>query len=519
MPVTRHSAEESREGSHHRVHSMADFTAHPGSSTFPAGFQGQPAVQRMLLDDCHANQAARARLPPAPDARFPIQAMSFSRFSGLGLLTNWSYNETETALLEKERKAREAVDGLMEHFEDANRPDLEPPDSVRNLNRDLETVEDASYGADELDDAKTELDRIIREADRISSQQATLLGFDEAFAQGSPQEIPSGYELLKEIRRYLANPRLQDLPRMRLLMDAYTQWVSDAMMRVPGSPMSSFLKLKQRSAEAAAEMNTAYFTGLTRRDYQTARAKYETACIRLGTVNLSLPLAVSGAKPKAREDWHSPFDPGAMMLAAALVANRFEPHLLVGLPTGGVHAANKLAGALATKTGRTPVLWYTRPKAVKESSRAIFKGVKTEDILHDDEVDQLRGQLKAKGKRGGTLKIVIIDDGVVSGTTIALAKEFYEKAFGEHYPRILARTAVIKGGRGNEMETLPRGNANEIDFVVNQTDDRAGPRDMGEQKDVPEARTQQRGVSLGAVIDIHKPGSKETMHLSQTLTS
>jgi hypoxanthine phosphoribosyltransferase len=107
-----------------------------------------------------------------------------------------------------------------------------------------------------------------------------------------------------------------------------------------------------------------------------------------------------------------------LILAAVLNDSNFVPDLLVGLPTGGVHAANKLSGALSVLKGEMPLLWYTRPQAVKEESKAIFDGVDDSQKFREQELSLLVEALKRKVPQGQALKILIVDDGAVSGQTL-----------------------------------------------------------------------------------------------------
>lgn len=457
-----------------------------------------------------------AGVEPGPDH------LSFERFTGLSRLVNWFYSSDEERILAHERQIGENLGEferlIREHpsyLGARNSPDLA---RLAEIERELGALRARPVRAADYARVTARLDELRRRLDELSVKQAVLLGLDASFAKGSPQTLPEPKALLAEIEQLAFEGSLRDLGRLRYLVDALSQWSSDAILRTPAKDVGQVLHYKARVAEAAAALNEAFFRGLVTRDYDGTRGALARATGLLKRLHLPLLLGAEGASPKAREDFKTAFDSGAMGLAASLADSGLRPALVVGLPTGGAHAANKLAGALAVRQGRAPALWYTRPQAVKESSKAIFTGVEPKQLLHAEEIDYLRGRLAESGGDS----IVIIDDGAVSGKTLELARALYQ----EHFPKLRIVTATIKGGSAVESDVLPSGADNTIDFVVNQTDDRVGPRAVMKTKEPLRSEAKLFGrevdvsneITLATLIDVHSAqGTVRTIPLGETL--
>lgn len=484
-------------------------------------------LRRALKKDTPPSMEVTAQIEPVLPRREPVASdFTFSRFQGVSRLFNWFYSSKEEELLDLQKRLQESLAETRELFK--NNPAYSGASFSKELDEielELRKLSDQPIKDTEQEAVERKLKALRDRFDQFSAQQAILLGFDSTFAIGSPQTLPSKEELIKEIRNFSVVPSLHQIGRLRYLVDALSQWTSDAIMRYPDEAFLDVLQFKDTVAEAATFINEAFFYGVIKRDYRAAESNYLRATSLLSRLDLTPLLGIEGAEPKAREDWNTPFDPGALMLAATLNDNEFVPDLVVGLPTGGVHAANKLAGALAVLKKERPLLWYTRPRAVKEASKKIFQDVSTDNILRQAEVEFLAEKLKPK-VLSRPLKILVVDDGAVSGKTLEIARQLYTKTFLKHYSKIDVRTAIVKGGSGVEAEILPSGLPNSINYVVNQTNDRVGSpailrerepkrtdgKTFGTQVD-PSAR-----VALDTLVDIHSEKKSRTIKLGETLS-
>ncbi|MTI31083.1 hypothetical protein [Xanthovirga aplysinae] len=457
----------------------------------------------------------------------PREGLTFSRFLGFGRLTNWFYSSKEEQLISLQKNVKDMLDDFNKIYE-GNEDYLaaKKAEELVDIEEKLKQISGLDLSADDYEDVEKQLEDLRMRLDRESVKQEILLGLDSSFAKGSPQELPDKATMVKKMKEFAIKTSINEASEFRYLLDALSQWTSDAVLRIPASAsLEPLFTYKKRVAGCAALINEAFFYGTVKRDYNSAMASYQKACGLLLTIDFDVIAGPKDVKPKAREDFKTPFDPGAMMLAAVLNDSDFVPDLLVGLPTGGAHAANKLAGALGVLKGNRPTLWYTRPQAVKESSRALFDGIEDSQKFRKEELAYIREELLRQTQDGHSPKIVIVDDGAVSGKTLEIARQIYYESFKKEFDGLEVRTATIKGGSTVEFENLPKGAKNTIDYVVNQTNDRVGnPKILrGIEPKSSEARTFGLDVGYDSVplstrVDIiSDSGKARTIRLAETL--
>ena len=497
-----------------RLRRSDDNSSFGAELSFDSSRRGSPETQ--IRDDDQGS--------PEVQVRPEVTDLAFSRFQGVSRIFNWFYSSKEEELLSLQTRIRESLAETRNVFASGAYSGTDLLGKITQFETELQTLSKQPLKPENYAVVETKLRDLRRRFDALSTQQAILLGFDETFAIGAPKSLPPKQELIDEITKLATIPSLRDIGRLRYLVDALSQWTSDAVMRFP-TPVDP--NIKNTVAQAALLLNESFFYGVVKRDYKAAESSHLRAAVLLQDLSIDLDslMKVDGAEPKAREDWNAPFDPGALMLAATLNDDNFIPDLVVGLPTGGAHAANKLAGALSVLKQKQPLLWYTRPQAVKEASKKIFQGVTEDNILRPEEVDFLAEALQA-GSRTKPLRILVVDDGVVSGTTLELAKELYQKKFSGIFKDIQIRSATVKGGSLVEKELLPTDKPNLVDYVVNQTHDRAGNPAILRTREPLRSDAIIFGrevdlsakISLATPVDIHSVSGFRTIKLGETLS-
>lgn len=396
--------------------------------------------------------------------------MSFGRFQGLSRLTNWFYSATESDLLNLEERTREVLSGLLESVQGMDNPPR-LGNQLTDLVRDFRKVSRGTYDADDYEAAERELQRIFDAAERLSY---SISSYDIPLSEGfnaSQEAALAPFGLKKdssladvvEMTLKLANRNdLADVPAVRELLDVLGQWVTDALIKAP--KLSEAVPLKGAILEAAAGVQEAYLTAFVRGERKRARGVYGKAILLLAgrldpkVLSLLAEATLGQAYPKVREASTKPYDTASMMLAQAFLRDGFAPELVVGLPTGGVHAATRVVASLAILGAPRPRLWATRPQGVKEESKAFMKGAKSGDILSPTEVDLLRSW-KVR-------TVAIVDDGFESGGTLVRAKEFYGKAL-----KAEVRTGVIEASTRQMGSEVRRFNENEeLETISNPAD-------------------------------------------------
>ena len=408
-----------------------------------------------------------------------LQPMMFSRFSGVRRLFRWFYNDQEDALLALTKRCRELLNELSVYF--AGSLKRNPPAELLSLIKELDALDVGTHDESQYDSLKLKLQKIFDAADRMSSKLAALdLPLEENFDQSQELALPQAlYQLKKDtsleeiiemIRTFAKAQRLADAGVLRELLDVLAQAVSDAVMKFNSLLLHSAVAMKEQVLTAAGDVHLAYLLATAANDRKKAETYYlkGTAILR-GHVFSSAAFGHFSewtrekAYPKYREASDKPYDTGAIMLAAALVADGFVPDLVVGLPTGGVHAANRVLAALTIMTGKRPLLWTTRPQGVKAESKSFMVDVSSHDIFSLEEKTLLRKRLQ-----GGSTKIAILDDGFVSGETMTIARKIYQTELAD-FCRVDARTGVIEAGLSQMGSTIGVGAddvPNPADYIV-----------------------------------------------------
>lgn len=359
---------------------------------------------------------------------------------------------------------------------------------IANATRMIDAVRGVAFGPDQYEDAQARLDHLDRmvadlgaRVDGVRAQRDVVHQITRAY--GEAQQAFDPTRLVDDIRgAAAARPNLADLPNVRDHLDALTQWMSDAVMRVRSDEvgpedMTALGRVRGQLGRAAALVNRAFYSATLHHDPDAAEQHYGAALQALNRVDLSHLPDVPGARPKQRED-ESGYDTRSALIAAALRDNDFIPDLIIGLPTGGAHAANRIAGALAAMTDRMPEVSYLRPRAVKADSQSIMAGVEDPTRLRDPILAALREQAQ-RVARGGRLNMLIVDDGAESSGTMALAREVMERHAGALADHVEIRTAALNADEtqlDDELVHRTGRRANPFDFMAASRLEAAGPR-------------------------------------------
>ena len=443
---------------------------------------------------------AQARLAaPAPRAAAAVQParvlrpqavaqpLRYARFEGWSRLVNWFSSTEETELDTLERRVEELIEGCRRFVAEKVHRQPALGAEVNELATALQALQREALRDSDLVRAKRTLTQLLERGDRLSTRLAQMLVVEEDVGgrqrpvPGQPEEAKPGNpaELVRRLGEVARLARVTDAGELRELLDFASQWVSDSLLKLnareEARTVAAVTLAKQLVSQASQRAHMAYYLAVLHFDEPGAKRAYAEACATTLRIDFAALLGRTDALPKPREDRTTNFDPGAIAVAAALVENDFIPDLVVGLPTGGTHAANRLAAALQIR-GHHAALWYTRPQGVKAESKAFMEGVSAESLLRPDEVERLRGLLGTAIRRG-EICVVVVDDGAVSGKTLEIAREIYGDELGRAFAcRVRVVTATVKGGSAVERDTLPQGAPNLVDFVYNFTADRAGPR-------------------------------------------
>jgi hypothetical protein len=416
-----------------------------------------------------------------------LQLMSFARFQGFRRMINWTYNSEENELLRLENKAQELLNGLNDYYSNSLKPTL-PGEYIELKNR-FAKVKDSTYSKNEYSVVKSNLESIIADGDNISSKLArTDLPLEEGFDLSQKEALDKAKIIINkettlsqimEIVKTIAQKQdLSDAVILRELTDIFVQFISDAIMKLKddaGRPKA--VQLKADLIDAATDIHTAYLFGSLKKDMKFAEIYYRLGTEKLSRFGASLTELFSNpsestkgkAYPKYREESDKAFESGAIMLASAFIKDNFIPDMVVGLPTGGVHAAHRVVAAINIISGKKPLMWATRPQGVKEESKTFMEGTNPEDILNKQEKEYLMGKLSKESK----INIAVVDDGFISGSTLQKTKKIYQELF-QGSSTVDVRTGVIDAGYQQmnaevainidtaELEKVP----NPADYVV-----------------------------------------------------
>lgn len=286
--------------------------------------------------------------------------------------------------------------------------------------------------------------------------------------------------LLANLKTAVKNRDLRTLPSTRQDLDYLSQWMSDAVLRTRQGDVGPEA-LKQRGDQlamvgrASALANRAFYQASLGRDEAGAKQSYGEALDILARIDTTDLERVTGAFPKRREVTVG-YDSRAAALAVSLRDAGFMPNLVIGLPTGGAHAANRVAGALGALTGHTPEVNYLRPQGVKSAAKAIVEGADDPSVLRAPIRETMSEQLQ-RGLQGpsGT-RILLVDDGGKSGGTMTLARHALVDALPTHFQ---IRTAMIEADNYQHQDEIGepgKERPNPFDFVVNPHERIAGSR-------------------------------------------
>jgi hypoxanthine phosphoribosyltransferase len=426
-----------------------------------------------------------------------VQPLRYARFQGTGWLTNWFSSGEETELDKLEVQAAASIDGCRRFVDSNVHRSSSLHGEVRRLEDRLTALRSRDVQTAELAAVKRLLQALFRDADHLSVRLAQMLVIQEDFS-GPQRPVPGQAgaalpgrpdDLARQIASVAAAARITDVGELRELLDFASQWISDTLLKVDertqGVLLALALEAKKQVAVAAQRAHQAYYLAVLHYDEPGANAAYQDACVRTSLLNLGPLVQAALALPKPREDRTTSFDPGAIAIAGALIQDGFIPDLLIGLPTGGTHAANRLAAALAI-AGHPATVWHTRLTGVKQESKALVQGVSAKSMLRGTELEHLRSRLlpavsRAKISRR-PIRVVAVDDGAVTGDTLVLTRDRYEADLTLVLDcDVEVRTATVKGGGTVEHDKLypvsrPAPVTNPIDYVYNFTADRAGPR-------------------------------------------
>ncbi len=410
-----------------------------------------------------------------------IQPMLFERFSGR--LSNWGwYNADEKLLLSEEKRADELLTSMTD--------DPEYGLGVNELLAQLTLIKGSTYAKDKYENLKVELQQIFLKADafsgKIAFREHIVSKLLSDFNSKPPDATPI-QALLDNVEKFKAHPKIGELGMVRNDLDMLSQFVSDAAMK--SEDETHMLEIKAPLLKATVNIQKAFFYATVRKNIKMAES-----CMLIGVAFIQIinkgkleSLAEEGiqvgAKPKQREAAYR-IDTGSMMVARAALKAGVSPDLVVGLPTGGAHAASRFAAAAGIISGNTPELWLTRPQGVKEESREFMKGARPDQLFKKSELHILREILLARWKTAqqkgmSSLHVFIIDDGQVSGRTLQMTRVIYEKELRSAGIPVKVFTGIALGGNRDErpeeyiekhVEYIP------ADFVMNNSYDRAGPR-------------------------------------------
>jgi hypothetical protein len=296
----------------------------------------------------------------------------------------------------------------------------------------------------------------------------------------------SGQALITAISHFLNDYKIIKLGAMRNYMDMLTQFVSDAAMKSKHD--EHMIGVKAPVLKAAVALQKAYLFATLQKDL----AKAETFMLLGVEIMKSInPLQLkalakegihAGAKPKQREDGFR-IDTGSMAVARAALVKGVSPDLVLGLPTGGAHAASRFAAATGIISGNTPEMWLTRPRGVKEESKEFMKGSE-DSVLKKAELALLVKMLlprweKAQQAGKESLDVFVIDDGQMSGQTLQITRLLYQKELSSAGIPVRVFTGVVLGAFRDEAAMLvddDQALPNHADFVMNNTTDKAGAR-------------------------------------------
>ncbi len=486
--MTRKSIHKPSKNEHAAVaHENASFNNESNTAFQFKDNRAETVVQQKLKNSLESTTIQKKQNNITSNKSQPIQAMKFQRFSGR--FSNWGwYNVDEETLLEREKTLNEMLTPML--------GDREYGEEVQELHDELQVIKQATYHQREYDGVKESLRVLLQKADAISAKIARReFIIDELIKDfnSKPGAKLAAAPLIHNVLQFAQHPALKKLGTIRNYLDMLTQFVSDAAMKSrEGAHIEG---VKAPILKAAVHIQKAYLYATVQKNLKKAETEMLLGSFAIKSINPMQLGALAeegthlGAIPKQREDGHR-IDTGSMMVARAAAKSGVSPDLVVGLPTGGAHAASRFAAATGVLTGNTPEMWLTRPQGVKESSKAFMKGSSEKDILKKEELHLLVQKLRPKFKKAKAmgkerLDVFIIDDGQSSGRTLQMSKVLYKKALESAGIPVRIFTGLALGGNRDEAPKLYSEYAeptpNHADFVTNNSADRSGPRALLER--------------------------------------
>ncbi|MDB5676885.1 MAG: hypothetical protein JWM65_3867 [Sphingomonas bacterium] len=161
----------------------------------------------------------------------------------------------------------------------------------------------------------------------------------------------------------------------------------------------------------------------------------------------------------------------AAALANVVRAAGFLPHIVVGLPTGGVQIAARIAGILHARNDAMPALMALRPRFVKDTGAGAFPAAAQDQINARDLESFAAATGTGLGGGPATLNILVVDDFSSSGTSLAQAANQVRTRFEALGRTVDVRTAVSRYTTAQlrpQISSEEGARANSIDYVAGQ---------------------------------------------------
>lgn len=295
---------------------------------------------------------------------------------------------------------------------------------------------------------------------------------------------------------------LTKLPRLRELVDALTALQADAMLmqilQINGQQVGVSAKARARKrlykdkrdllalrlqiekcyqlvVHADAQLAPAVIQG------QVAAIKAAGAFLAPGARGPAITntLTLAPANKTGRREPHvfqnngaqvddRSIDVRSMALAKAVQRDGFVPDLVIGLPTGGIQIAARIAGYFHATTLSAPRLMALRPRFVKPpgAGAAITPAEQTAINANDIDSTLMAHQLP----HGAVpLKVLVVDDFSLSGGSVDQARTQIRNRFAAMHRAVDVRTAVSRYTSAQIGGTIGADNApNPIDYLAGQ---------------------------------------------------
>jgi adenine/guanine phosphoribosyltransferase-like PRPP-binding protein len=296
------------------------------------------------------------------------------------------------------------------------------------------------------------------------------------------------------------DPTLVKLPRLRELVDALVALYADAMLMEIQGINAQHVPAKSKARSRAAlykgkrdllalrlEIEKAYQTTIRaesgmsataiQQQVQAVKAAGAFLAGRGGSITATLTSAPANktGRREPRTYHHNgaavddrSIDVRAIAIAKAVQADNFVPELVVGLPTGGVQIAARVAGYFHATNLSAPKLMALRPRFVKPpglggaitpAEQATINASDVMSAIMSHQLDQ----------PGAPLKILVVDDFSQSGSSVEQAKAQIQAQFDRLGRAVVIRTAVSRYTSAQIGGTIGANEApNPIDYLAGQ---------------------------------------------------